>query len=61
MARYLIEGVEGVGQQGTDEFLFLHNTTLPLAARDGDLAQQRFAETGPPIEDLDGLRASLAR
>ena len=61
VARYLIDGVAEEVPQTTEEFLFLHNTTLPLVETDDGVAGESFRDTGPPIEDVDGLRAAVAR
>lgn len=61
MARYLIEGIEHDVPIEPEEFLFLHNTTLPVSHEDGDVLEQPFRDAGPPLQDLDGLRTLLAR
>lgn len=61
VARYLIGGIEHDVPIEPDEFLFLHNTTVPVSDEDGDVAQEPFRDAGPALEDLDGLRALLAR
>ncbi|MBM4266253.1 MAG: glycosyltransferase [Deltaproteobacteria bacterium] len=59
LLRYLVAGVSESMPVGTDEFLFLHNATLPLA--EGEGAERSRPHLGPPIEDLEGVRAALAR
>ncbi|MDG2305935.1 MAG: glycosyltransferase [Candidatus Binatia bacterium] len=61
LVRYLIAGVEEEMPVDADEFLFLHNTTLPVGSREDGLGDRAWIEAGPPVEDVDGLRASLAR
>lgn len=61
VARYLIGGVADQVPVHEDEFLFLHNTSLPLGAEEGDVARERWRDVGPPVEDVEGLRAALAR
>jgi len=64
IARYLIAGVVDRVPSPPEDFLFMHNTTIPLApggagapALDGDVA---FATTAPVV-DVAALRTELAR
>lgn len=61
VARYLIGGIEDDVPVEADEFLFLHNTTLPLGPEDRDVSTQRWQDAGPPFDDVDGLNAAMAR
>lgn len=61
LARYLIGGVADAVPVEADEFLFLHNTTLPLGSEEEGMAERAFQDGGPGLADFDGLRASLAR
>ncbi len=61
LARYLIAGVEDEGPAARDDFLFAHNTTIPLMEDGGALVAGSWRDAGPPVEDLDGVRAALAR
>ncbi len=61
VARYLIAGVGEELPVDPDDFVFLHNTTIPVGSEGEDLVHQRWRDAGPTVEDVDGLRASLAR
>ncbi|MFP6664443.1 MAG: glycosyltransferase [Deltaproteobacteria bacterium] len=59
IARYLVAGVMEETAADPDDFLFLHNTTLPVLPGDTDSPTLAVLD-GDPIADADGLRVALA-
>jgi GT2 family glycosyltransferase/glycosyltransferase involved in cell wall biosynthesis len=59
IARYLVAGVMEEAAADPEDFLFLHNTTLPVLPGDA-LSPTLALLDGDPVTDADGLRVALA-
>ncbi|MEO2167791.1 MAG: glycosyltransferase, partial [bacterium] len=59
IARYLVAGVMEETAADAEDFLFLHNTTLPVLPGDAESPTLALLD-GDPIADADGLRLALA-
>lgn len=64
LARYLVAGVMEQVPSAPEDFLFMHNTTIPLTGGPGEappLAQESPLATDGAAVDLERLRGELAR